>query len=466
MAKLAIDHWRNHGRPFRVAIDVSIWCFQSKTFQTVPEAHLGSNYDLRVLYYRMTRLMKYNIQALFVFDGPNRPSFKRDKKIYMQENRQMKMLRKMLKLFGYPQHTAPGEAEAECVNLEKSAMVDAIFSEDVDTLMFGGRKLIRSTKDPWRIILHDLRKIEEVDRLTPEGMIMIALLSGGDYVTRGVLNCGPKIAAQAARAGYGIELLKAYQKSEHDQGASLQAWRDKLQDSLRNNTEKIFTKRHGKIRIPNNFPDQTVLEYYINPVVSSDLPNIDWNGKPDVKGLAEYAASVFKWDRPAKFIKTFATSYLTYQVLNRNQSNLIKDIHGTRSHHSVDNEDEIRVSFIPVDVISLPYETITPLEILSSQQDLKEEDEEITTNTETLGKASQLEAYDPNDHQRVWILKPYVEIAEPKMVNDWTTAQKEKQIAQREKQMAKNAPKKRQTKKNAALMQILELQISFPSPRK
>ena len=45
---------------------------------------------------------------------------------------------KLLKLMGMPVIEAPAEAEPQCTWLAKNNYVDAIVSEDMDTLVFGG----------------------------------------------------------------------------------------------------------------------------------------------------------------------------------------------------------------------------------------------------------------------------------------------------------------------------------------
>lgn len=42
-----------------------------------------------------------------------------------------------------PERQAPGEAEALCAYLVKSGIVNAVASEDMDTLAFGGTVLLR-----------------------------------------------------------------------------------------------------------------------------------------------------------------------------------------------------------------------------------------------------------------------------------------------------------------------------------
>lgn len=45
------------------------------------------------------------------------------------------LLTKTLDALRVPHHRAPGEAEAECAKLQQEEIVDAVWSEDGDTLM-------------------------------------------------------------------------------------------------------------------------------------------------------------------------------------------------------------------------------------------------------------------------------------------------------------------------------------------
>ncbi len=54
------------------------------------------------------------------------------------------MGKRLIRLFGFRAHDAPGEAEAEFALLPQRGVVDAVLSEDVDTLMFGCTRTLRS----------------------------------------------------------------------------------------------------------------------------------------------------------------------------------------------------------------------------------------------------------------------------------------------------------------------------------
>lgn len=97
-------------------------------------------------------------------------------------------------------HLAPGEAEAECAKLQALGVVDAVWSDDGDALMFGCTTLIRQHKDNGERVKDHIRVYRAEDILAkydldPDSLVLFAILSGGDYVTEGLRGCGPKIAA-------------------------------------------------------------------------------------------------------------------------------------------------------------------------------------------------------------------------------------------------------------------------------
>jgi len=49
----------------------------------------------------------------------------------------------MLQNLSVPWHKAPAEAEAECAKLQKLGIVDAVWTEDSDALMFGATTVLR-----------------------------------------------------------------------------------------------------------------------------------------------------------------------------------------------------------------------------------------------------------------------------------------------------------------------------------
>lgn len=132
---------------------------------------------------------------LFVFDGPKRPKIKRGKVIGGKEHWMVNSLRTILDAFGYECRTAPGEAEAELAYLNSMGIIDAVLSDDVDCFIFGAPTVIRNLsstlsakaksgkEDGQHVNIYKLKDIEAHPDigLTQGGLVLIALLRGGDY---------------------------------------------------------------------------------------------------------------------------------------------------------------------------------------------------------------------------------------------------------------------------------------------
>ena len=195
LSKIALEHWETVGRALRVAIDISIWSFQIQSGQK------GSNPALRTFHYRLCRLLQSNIHPLFVFDGPHKPPFKRNRQTSFFTGRhwETQQLKRLITAFGFAYWDAPGEAEAECALLQRMGLVDLVMTEDVDSLMFGAGRVVRevsSGRKRSHVILYgDVERRTGLDR---NALVLCAMMSGGDYLPAGVSNCGPKIAMEVS----------------------------------------------------------------------------------------------------------------------------------------------------------------------------------------------------------------------------------------------------------------------------
>ncbi|EPE03742.1 flap structure-specific endonuclease [Ophiostoma piceae UAMH 11346] len=431
--RLAVDSVEKRGRPLRLAIDISIWQFQ------VQAARGGSNPAVRTLFYRLVRLLGMPVQPIFVFDGPNKPLFKRNKRSAGPgDTVAAAMAKRMIRMFGFYIHDAPGEAEAECALLQQRGVVDAVLSEDVDTLMFGCTRTLRnwsaatstssgkgnSSATVTHVTMFETERHlptatgEAVDPavvpeavlrsretgLDREGMVLVALMSGGDYIPEGVPGCGVKLACEAAKAGFGRSLCRI---KRSDTAAFVQ-WRADLQHELRTNESKFFRTCHHKLVIPDEFPSLDVLRYYTHPVVSpSDVvervraelavhntPGTAYassvglggrtavNIKPiDILGLRDFVAETFDWTYRGgaiKFVRVLAPGLLARMLLLKWSSDygklddgdegldgevvtedtelfprLVEGISRQRTHASTDDTPELRVSFVPLTVVGI-----------------------------------------------------------------------------------------------------------------
>ena len=434
LSKLAVQHYELHGRPLRLAIDISIWNFQSQA------ASGGTNPELRTLYYRILRLLSLFVQPLFVFDGPNKPPFKRGVRTntnaatapayFSQHTKQL------LGLFGLPFHLAPGEAEAECALLQSKGVVDAVMSEDVDTLMFGCKKHFRNWssagskgKTPTHVDTYIAEDIAAKCGINREGMILIAMMSGGDYLPGGIPGCGIKTASEAAKGGFGSELCNIHREDAE----GFKQWRNRLQHELTTNEGGHFKKSHKELSIPDNFPDKNVLSYYTHPVTSSAdefeqlSGNLSWN-ECNVLQLRLFVAKMFGWENLSgakKFIRGLAPALLVQRLCNPagptledvalqeiQERKLVHIICGRRQYFEMDATPELRLGFIPNNIVKLNLEAehAIPLTVGNLPSSSSSADEEASQASSQLAAESPRKApvtsqYNPSEPQKVWVLE-------------------------------------------------------------
>jgi Holliday junction resolvase YEN1 len=463
LSKLAVQKFEETGRPLRIAIDVSIWLFQ------IQASKGGTNPALRTFYYRLLRMISLSIHPIFVFDGPNKPPFKRNKRTGPNVASIPEFLAKqLLKQFGFPIHLAPGEAEAECALLQREGIVDAVLSEDVDTLMFGSGITLRNWspepragKTPTHVNVYDAVKTKAGPAgLDREGMILVALMSGGDYVPEGIPGCGPKTACEAARAGFGRDLCEI---SRNDT-AGLQAWRDRLQHELKTNESKFFKRKHTTLAIPEDFPRRDILGYYTHPAVSSQTglerlrSSLQWDQDLDFPGLRSFTHDAFDWSKlggAKHFIRNLAPVLLVRKLrlrgkvgamgsddlekIQEEEAQLVKGIHGMRNHAITDSTTEIRISYVPIELVDIDLSKEEPDDELpepDSDDEFPELDE-----VENAPKKRAPTLYDPTKPDRVWVLETFVKVGIPLKMQDWEEGIRNPKKAAAAKRAAKAVPK-------------------------
>ncbi|WPG99953.1 PIN domain-like protein, protein [Acrodontium crateriforme] len=279
LAKLSTDHFQKHRRPLRIAVDEAGWRFHNLTAQQVfaiRQREPAANPIEKAILYRIVKLLRLNIQPLFIFDGPKRP-WKRGQRgggrIDYDKTRLLIQLLDALKL---PHHRAPAEAEAECARLQSQGIVDAVWSDDGDTLMFGATMLIREVrsgsgetrksgkKSDSLVRVYQANVIQQQIQIDKAGLLLFVLLAGGDYDMQGLMNCGAKTSLKAVQWQGGRlsnVLMSAASTEGKLQKFKLEEFRATLRDFL-------FEERVS-IQVPADFPKVLALKNYHQPVVSS-----------------------------------------------------------------------------------------------------------------------------------------------------------------------------------------------------
>lgn len=112
----------------------------------MPESDMAFRGQEKSMFFRICCFLTLNIQLVFVFDRPVRP-WKRRKRGRRKINyKERRLIKDVLTCLGIPYHEAPGEAEAECAHLQILGIVDAVWSQDPDCLMFGCTLWIRDDR--------------------------------------------------------------------------------------------------------------------------------------------------------------------------------------------------------------------------------------------------------------------------------------------------------------------------------
>ncbi|KZT39796.1 hypothetical protein SISSUDRAFT_1113531 [Sistotremastrum suecicum HHB10207 ss-3] len=315
-------------RGLRIGIDASIWFFHANYGRE------GENPELRTLFFRCAKLLTVPFLPVFVFDGPKRPSVKRGKKISGNSHWLTEGVKNIVVAFGFEWITAPGEAEAELAYLNRIGIIDSILSDDVDTFLFGATMVIRNSSatltgnnsaslenaagkndgnHTMTYSMKDITSMPEID-LTIGGLILIGLLSGGDYHTAGVTGCGPKIAHGLARAGLGDALYEAAIKlSKDDLPKFLEKWRSDLIHELKTNESGCLQRKAVAVAktITDDFPNIEILMSYVKPITSETegrkVNKITWEREPSVSKIAECCELYFEWGVKEVIVKRFRT---------------------------------------------------------------------------------------------------------------------------------------------------------------
>ncbi|XP_059419855.1 probable flap endonuclease 1 homolog isoform X2 [Carassius carassius] len=260
-----------------IALDTSIVVNQ---FRSALPSHLKLS-PLTGLFYRTLTFLEHDIKPVFVLDG--RPP---DQKRAVLEKRAQSTgwnssqssstvsnfkedCQCLLQLMGVPCIKAPGEAEALCAQLVKSGTVNAVASEDMDTLAFGGTVLLRqlNAKRDSEVTEYSLPKLLEALQLTYNQFVDLCILLGCDYCDK-IGGLGPSRALKLIKQHHTIEGVM----------------------------EHVNRKTHP---IPPNWQYKDARELFFE-IPKIDEPVLAWS-EPDEEGLVQFLCR----ERPLKYISVF-----------------------------------------------------------------------------------------------------------------------------------------------------------------
>ncbi|KAF3404994.1 Flap endonuclease [Talaromyces pinophilus] len=481
LSRLAITHLEVSKRPIRIAVDISIWLFQLQAGRG------GQNPELRTLFFRLVRLLALPIHPLFVYDGKQKPPFKRGKATTGRSYGSAPIInlsKILIDLFKFPRHDAPGEAEAECARLQQAGVVDAVMSNDIDTLMFGSGLTVMNyskegstgTSAATHIDCYTTETQLDVEanvKLSRAGMVLFAMLSGGDYLPSGVTKCGPGLAGEIAKAGFGEDLFDIIYSNEDEVEAKLVEWRERLQYELDENESGYFQSKHKAVRIPDTFPDPQILSFYAKPIVSNEREIEQlrqrlvgaWDHEINALELRNFVANYFDWKYRSgarKLIRNLAEpliltrlrlarspiapfSYGSY-VPNTDLP-VLQRIYRSRMHFSTGCISQVQVEMIPADVVGLDLDAEEPNPPPEWSQLTEPNTQPAEDEDEAGGEAAPIEDQEPKSHapknpynpfepEKIWVFETVAKIGIPDVVERW-----------QKQEVEKKAPKKPASKK-------------------
>lgn len=303
------DPHYNDQRALRIGVDLPAWLFHAGV-----TPNESKNAKLRTIFFRTLKLLQHGVSLVFVLDGPGKPGQKRGKKITSYRHPDAIACEAMLRSLGIPVvivssidcymwplltrvtlEQAPGEAEAELAVLCDNGLIDYVLTDDSDALIFGAPRILRnnsvtlsanrmkgtSAKDAEMyeyFVLDDVHHRKDIG-VTQEGLILMALCSGGDYDAGGIPRCGITIAHGLARTNLGPDLIDAYKTmSASEFEAWVPGWVQDLCTELRTNASGKLGRRQPALagNVPQSFPNRKYIDYYVNPAVSTAATR--WRG--------------------------------------------------------------------------------------------------------------------------------------------------------------------------------------------
>ncbi|KAF8166162.1 hypothetical protein BJ912DRAFT_246040, partial [Pholiota molesta] len=228
--------------------------------------------------------------------------------------------------FGYRIHLAPGEAEAELAKLSSEGHIHAVITSDSDAYVFGTAMLLRNilrkdrAKDRKDLDEYHVYMAGDSDSgglpLSQGGLILFALLSGGDYGP-GITGCGPTTALALAKCGFGDQLLAAHhQLNDAEYEQFLIQWRCTVRRELHTNSRGILPRRQPNVAaaISDSFPNRRILRLYATPVTSWSPgytpPDVShWGIKqPSIPAITEFCRRHFRCTTQQKLKEKFKSN--------------------------------------------------------------------------------------------------------------------------------------------------------------
>ncbi|KAK0236829.1 hypothetical protein EDD85DRAFT_589307 [Armillaria nabsnona] len=348
LTTLSLSKFNSPAKGFRLGIDVQPWYHHADSSQE------GENPQLRLLFFRCKRLLKYPILPLFMFD--------QDPQRHGENHSQTKKLTEgfipIIEAFGFEWRYAPGDPLAELASLNRGGIIDAVLTDDVAVWVFGAQTVWRnpSSSHPKakQTVKETMYKV--YDGATEQhraAMLMVLLCRHGRW-------CNAGSALLLARTDLAVEIYRAaITQSDNELQKLLPRWRSRY--------SKDF--RLAKCVPPKAFPP--VHSTYMHPSVSTQLvdtypPSMWTNKEASLPELAGGCEDLFEWGWEDRILVRFRSTIwenIPVRILRRQllcpslpdteifkffggggePGKVIDKIVGSRTHKSTDSTPEYRV---------------------------------------------------------------------------------------------------------------------------
>lgn len=203
-----------------IAVDATLYLYQSKiAAEYSSQASTFPSY-LNMFLYRILKFRDYEIKPIFVFDGKNIPVQKnrvKEKRNEIREKAKCKievtteditLCQTLFDILRVNHLVADGEAERTCAHLSRTGVVDAVLSEDSDSLTFGAKKLLRKVSMSSDMFDEVYCQDELFNNLglDKDSLIDLSIILGCDYIPK-VKGLGPKSAIRVLKSGKRLQDL-------------------------------------------------------------------------------------------------------------------------------------------------------------------------------------------------------------------------------------------------------------------
>lgn len=208
---------------------------------------------------------------------------KLEKRTFTVTNKLVDDVKELLGLLGIPYIVAPGEAEAQCVALNKAKIAHGVVTEDWDAILFGCKKMLKdfSNKSVNNVTEIKTKKLLKKLDMTHEQIIDLSSILGNDYCS-GIIGLKPLDAYHIYKeCNFNMPKFLSLLRSEKNLKDYEQNRENEYFSHILNIRKKLCStlNKLQYCKIPNNFEELAKIakEYYLHaPVIQPNEVKVVW----------------------------------------------------------------------------------------------------------------------------------------------------------------------------------------------